>query len=116
MSENDFYSHVLGSLVLNARENANMTQEEVGEIVGIHQRTILEIEKGRGNPKLDVLILLIKELGIDPVALFYPTNGDTPLKDQLMQEVSTCSEEEAELILASCHAVLTAMRKKKKTK
>lgn len=97
---------VLGSLVRQAREDAHLTQAEAGKIAGLSQRTILDIEQGRGNPKLDVLVALTTGLGIDPALLFGITREDSPEKERLLLEITSCTENEARCLYEVCHSML----------
>ena len=101
---------VLGSLVRQAREDAHLTQAEAGKIAGLSQRTILDIEQGRGNPKLDVLVALTTGLGIDPALLFGITREDSLEKERLLLEVTSCTENEARCLYEVCHSMLGALR------
>ena len=66
------YSRVLGDVVKQARERANLTQKEVAEAANIDSRTVLNIENYKGNPKLEVLYPLIRILNIDAREVFNP--------------------------------------------
>ena len=101
---------VLGSLVRQAREDAHLTQAEAGKIAGLSQRTILDIEQGRGNPKLDVLVALTTGLGIDPALLSGITREDSLEKERLLLEITSCTENEARCLYEVCHSMLGALR------
>lgn len=48
-----------------------LTQGEVADVIHIDNRTVLNIENYRGNPKLKILYPLIRLLQIDPSEIFY---------------------------------------------
>ena len=45
-----------------ARERANLTQERFGFRAGLHPTYISQLERGLGNPSLDVLTRIAKAL------------------------------------------------------
>lgn len=48
-------SERLGKLVKETRISRNLTQLELAELLDKSERTVIKIEKGEGNPKLDSL-------------------------------------------------------------
>ena len=57
------YSKYLGDAVKQARSKTTLTQAQVAEKANIDNRTVLNIENNKGNPKLEVLYPLIKKTG-----------------------------------------------------
>lgn len=110
MTDFEKYAKHFGKLVYDARKKGRLTQEKIGERVGVNQRTILEIEKGRDNPKMDLLIALILELNINPLAMVDLKQESSPIKDQLLYEISTCTAREAEILYSVCHNVIQTLR------
>ena len=53
---------ILGNTVREYRTDRGLSQEKLAEILNLDQRTILNIEAGRGNPKFEVLYPLITYL------------------------------------------------------
>lgn len=53
----------LGSKVLLLREKAGLSQQELANVVETNSRYISEIERGILNPRLDLLIKIVKALG-----------------------------------------------------
>ena len=49
----------LANAVREARTELGLSQEKLAEILNLDQRTILNIEAGRGNPKFEKLYPLI---------------------------------------------------------
>ena len=66
------YEEALSNAVKKAREKRNLSQEKLAELVGVDRQMIRMIEKGTANPKMTSLFPLIRELNIDPNAIFYP--------------------------------------------
>lgn len=52
------------------RKRRNLSQADLAEMVNVTQSFISKIEKGQGNPSLDVMEALARALGVTPVALF----------------------------------------------
>lgn len=59
------YVHVLGDAVKQARLDLRLTQFEVAKSIHANERTIAYIEHYKGNPKMEILWLLLRALGID---------------------------------------------------
>ena len=66
----------LANAVREARTELGLSQEKLAEILNLDQRTILNIEAGRGNPKFEKLYPLITYLKIPADKIFYPYSND----------------------------------------
>ena len=105
------YSRLLGNAVKKARLGMKLTQLEVADRIHADERTILNIEHSKGNPKLEILWPLLRTLGIDANGVFYPeraNESDTALHLQLI--LSQCSEEELQLLAPICQSVIDSYR------
>ncbi len=104
----------LGKVVRKARLARGLTQEQLAELIGIDQRTILNIENHKGNPKFELLFPLVRTLKIDPSEIFYPELQDNkPSLRQLQALLADCSEDEAQDLLALCQSALPIFRARK---
>lgn len=56
----------LASNIKSLRRKKRWSQEELSFQTGIHRTYISSIERGIGNPTLDILIRLGKTLGVKP--------------------------------------------------
>ena len=56
------YVKNLANVVQAAREEAHLSQAALAEQIGCDERTILNIENDRGNPKFEVLCQIIAYL------------------------------------------------------
>jgi transcriptional regulator with XRE-family HTH domain len=68
----DFLSsgkNVVAESLREYRMRSNMSQKELAQASGLTQATISEIETGRGNPSLEVILRLAEALAIPPSAL-----------------------------------------------
>lgn len=102
---------VLSSVIKNARQRSGLTIEALAERVGISERYIYRIENEEKKPKFDVLLLLIRELGISADSIFYP---EKPVKDSqiedLVRMLYKCDERSMEIINATVKAVVESQR------
>ena len=105
------FAYTLGNVVKHARLGQKMTQLEVAERIQADERTILNIEHYKGNPKMEILWALIRVLGIDANTVFYPekTHESSDLH-RLQRLLNDCSDEELSLLLSICESVLSAFR------
>ena len=55
---------VLGHVVKATRKRKNLSQEALAEKLGVCKRTIMDIEKNTGNPKFELLCMLVRELDL----------------------------------------------------
>lgn len=66
----DFYRDIesgnlsLSEALKQMRKIAGMTQTEYAQLIGITPRVLMDIERGKGNPRLDTLNKLAKPFGL----------------------------------------------------
>lgn len=91
----------LGDVVRVIRKEKNMSQEALAERIGVCKRTIIDIENHTGNPKFEILYMLVRELDLPLYEIFYPERaGKLEIKDLIMEELSVCSDKEMRVILS----------------
>lgn len=113
MEEMPEYSVQLGNVVKEARAKSGISQSKLAASIDATNRTVLNIENGRGNPKLAVLYPLVRELNIDARTIFYPEMTiESPWLNRLRQLVDGCTEEEAETLCVTLEAILKVLRAK----
>jgi putative transcriptional regulator len=61
----------IGNDLKVARTTANLTQEELADLVGVARQTVGLIEAGRYNPSLKLCLLLAKHTGKTLDELFW---------------------------------------------
>ncbi|MCD1147516.1 helix-turn-helix domain-containing protein [Peptoniphilus sp. KCTC 25270] len=66
--------YVTGSTIKNLREKRNITQETLGEEIGVSGKTVSKWETGKGLPDISLLEPLAKSLGISLIELL---SGDS---------------------------------------
>jgi len=109
------YQRPLGEAIRKARLGRHLTQAGVARQLGIDTRTVLNIENGKANPKLEVLYPLIRFLRINPQEIFYPEHPqDNPVTQKMQRFLGDCSEAELEALLPMCEYFITALRTKEK--
>lgn len=102
----------LGNVIRQAREQAGLTQSKLSEALDLGDKTILNIENYRGNPKFDSLFRLVNYLKIPGDKLFYPeTAGDSSSKKLLLIEIRSCNEMEAAELLRVVRYMLELLRR-----
>ncbi|MDZ4757798.1 MAG: helix-turn-helix domain-containing protein [Bacteroidota bacterium] len=55
----------LGQAIKNRRKELSITQPHLAELANVSTNTLYKIERGQGNPSLDVLIKLSEVLGME---------------------------------------------------
>ena len=61
--ENELRLDLLGQAIKQARQERNLTQEELGKLVGVQKAQISKIENSIKNARLDTIIKIFKALG-----------------------------------------------------
>ncbi len=74
MLPSDPLYQALGRAVRAAREDANLTQQELGQRVGLKRTSITNLEAGRQQIQVHTLYALAEALGIAVTALLPATN------------------------------------------
>ncbi len=92
---------VLGENVRIMRKKRNLSQEALAAKIGVCKRTIIDIEKNTGNPKFEILCMLVRELDLPLYQIFYPEmRVNIEMRDMLLKELSDCSDGEMKIILS----------------
>lgn len=55
----------IGASIRRARKQTGLTQQQLGELAGLSDRTIREIELGTGAPGLRSVLTVLTVLGLD---------------------------------------------------
>lgn len=91
----------LGEAVRSTRKSKNLSQEALAEKIGVCKRTIIDIEKNTGNPKFEILCMLVRELDLPLYQVFYPeVTENLEIKNVLLKELSDCTDYEMKVILS----------------
>ena len=54
----------IGNLIKKRRQSLNVNQQELSDLAGIGINTLVAIERGQGNPKLETLQSVLDTLGL----------------------------------------------------
>ena len=60
--ELELNKEVLSYMIKNAREKRNLTQEQLGELIGVKKSQISKIESGLNNAKIETIIKIFNAL------------------------------------------------------
>lgn len=61
--ENELRIDLLGHAIKKVRKEKNLTQEQLGELVGVQKAQISKIENGVKNARFDTILKVIEALG-----------------------------------------------------
>lgn len=96
----------ISTMIREKRNSQRLTQEALAEKVNLSTGMIGQIERGETMPSIENLDAIIKELGIDPRALF----GDMPPSNkeliELYMVISRMDQEQQHLFLKIGRAIL----------
>lgn len=96
----------LGVRIKQARLNAKMTQEELGERIGKTSRYIQAIENENKGFSLDTLIRIIRALNLPADAIIYPEPSADSEKDQWIRIFRFLSSRDRQILLAAAKEML----------
>lgn len=66
------------ALLTEARENAGLTQEQLGELAGMDRSTVGALERALASPKLETVMKLAGAMGLDPCELIPSIRWQAP--------------------------------------
>lgn len=97
----------MGAILKGARLEANLTQDEVAERVGITTRYLMAIENEGKCPALDVWFRLIRTLHLSADALVYPENtADREQNEQLLYMIRSLNSRDKKIAQALIQSML----------
>lgn len=98
-------------MVRITRRSKNLSQEALAEKIAVCKRTIIDIEKNMGNPKFEILYLLVRELDLPLYQVFYPEmERNQELRNVLLKELGDCSDYEMKIILSIMRMLRNTLR------
>ncbi len=105
------YKQRLGDAVKEERLRRNLSQNTLAEKSGVSLRTISDIENYKANPRFDNLCSLASylNLSIDMVIKKQVHISGSSTMQQILKELSTCSEEEQEIVLHTLRGLLKGL-------
>lgn len=106
----------LGEAVRTTRKSRNLSQEALAEKIGVCKRTIIDIEKNTGNPKFEILCMLVRELDLPLYQVFYPEMSENlEARDVLLKELSDCTDYEMKIILSVVKSLKRTLKSERKS-
>lgn len=105
----------LGKIIKSARENSEMTAEEIAEKAQISGTYLFRLERGERLPSFETLCKLIRILSIPPDLIFYPERNSvgTSEVEKLIRMIYQCDERSCEIVRAPVKALLDTVPEKK---
>lgn len=100
----------LGRRIKEYRRTYQLTQEQLANKLGVCSRFIISLEKGEGNPRLDILYKISRDLNIslDSLCTDDPS-ADNAQNQILIRELSTCTEAEVKIIYPVVHQLIISL-------
>lgn len=77
--EEALHAYRIGEAIKKARIRHNLTQEELGERIGVKRSQICKLENGRCSPTLSTMSRVFRALGIATATLDLGTGGKVAL-------------------------------------
>lgn len=107
-------NETLEDIFKQARQNSELTIEELAFRVKIMPRYLYHIENEGKKPSFDVLYSLIRELSISPDLIFYPekSKADSEI-DTLIRQLYKCDKCALDVIKATVSALIETAGYKK---
>lgn len=106
------YKQRLGDAVRKERIRMNLSQNTLAEKTHVSLRTISDIENYKANPRFDSLCSLASYLHLSIDAVIYNrenTSGSSTIQ-QIVTELSACSEEEQQIALQTLQVLLKGLQ------
>lgn len=73
------HAYHVGEAIRNARLHSNLSQEELGERIGVRRSQICKLENGRCSPTLSTISRVFRALGIPSATLDLGAGGKVAL-------------------------------------
>ena len=90
----------IGKKIKFYRQISNLTQEQLTEKVGIHEKQISRIESGIHFPTFDNLIKIMNALNIEFKDLDLSNESKNAVKEKLIKIIKSLKDQDAKLFLA----------------
>lgn len=57
----------IGKVIKSRRQNLKVTQQELADLADVNINTVVAIERGTGNPKIETLLAICDVLGLQTI-------------------------------------------------
>ena len=88
----------IGEDIKRMRIEKNMTQQELGQKLGVSQQMIGQWETGKANPKKETIEKIAKALDVDPYSLYSFDMASEELEKIINQRISQNKEKKDKLL------------------
>lgn len=88
----------IGEDIKRMRIEKNMTQQELGQKLGVSQQMIGQWETGKANPKKETIEKIAKALDVDPYSLYSFDMASEELEKIINQRISQDKENKDKLL------------------
>lgn len=95
------HNQIIGNMLRMLRKNKGLSQEQLGELSGLHTNYIGAVERGEKNTTLDSLFKIVSALEVDIEYIFknYSKITRNDSLSNIIQILSTRNEKDHEMIL-----------------
>jgi y4mF family transcriptional regulator len=78
-------NYQLGATIKGRRQELRLTQRELASKADMSLRSIIEIESGDGNPRMDSLLRCLAALGMEMIAEPKPADAEENILNSVLQ-------------------------------
>ena len=87
-----------GLRIAKRRKEKGYTQAQLGELIGVGNRHISNIERGKSNCSTPILLKICGLLEVSPNYLLYGSIHENNLRKNIIDNIRLCSDEDLPLI------------------
>lgn len=91
-----------GIAVSDKRKKLNLTQQQLADKLNMCVRTIIQIEKGKSNPKFETIELIAKELNLSVDAILFPNINLNVVSKTVVDFFADKTEDEIRKYISLC--------------
>lgn len=81
---------------------AGYTQAQLADKLHMNPRTIIDLEKCRSNPKLETVVLIVRELNISLDSILFPNYASENISKSVVDFFANKSESEIQKYITLC--------------
>lgn len=101
----------IGSRIRKHRKALELSQEELGELAGIHPSYVGQLERGIRVPSISILMRIARALGTQPGTLLEKEEpGREGIIQALKEVLKDASDSDAQLILEIARLIVSARK------
>lgn len=105
----------MGEQIKAKRVECGLTQQQLADETHRGLRHIQNIEKGLINPSFEVLLPIVRRLGMSADILFYPElKKQEAVSKQLQAQIAVCTDEERSFVLKTVDCMVEQFQQKRR--